>query len=169
MVIHEDLANDFIREYMAFLSSVAPSVKDDKSHIEKLIEARSLYISERSLFSKYQSNLLPEKLRSDIASAIEGVFVDQWIYLKDTRWYSILVSTDGKKAIGVRGLNDRVRDMVSQSGTLIDVGVFCIQGIYVVDGLITQNATIGKNYKSHYNECYKELKSNGEFSIGEHV
>ena len=154
---------------MTFLMSVAPSVADDKSHIEKLIAARNVYIGERSLFSKYQSKLSPDKLRGDIVSAIESVFVDQWIYLKDTRWYSILVSTDGKKAIGVRGLNDRVRDIVDQSGTLIEVGIFCIQGTYVVDGLITQNATIGKNYKSHYNECYKELKSKGEFAIGESI
>jgi hypothetical protein len=168
MIIECDFANRFIDEYKKFLLAIyVPNEKNvqPKRLIEKLVLARGRFVSNRALFEEYMKTL---KSESDIIdhrmmSAIKDIEVSKWIYLRDTRSYSVFIKADGSYGYGVLGLTDRIRDITGGTGLLIETGVVKLGNNFVCDGLVSNFLHLGKNYRQSFNDIYKELRKIGKF------
>jgi hypothetical protein len=164
MVLESDIANLFVREYTAFLLYCYIQRDDENCDDEllyKLSQGRDAYERERTLFEEYlDSN---KEVPLAIANAIRSLMINNWAYLRDTTKYSLFINTEGTSAFAVLGLTQPIKELFGCSGLYMKAGVFCLNGQYVCDGLITDQVILGKGYRDQFNEIYRELKSTGNF------
>jgi hypothetical protein len=107
MVIDRPIADRFIAAYMAFLGTlVSDEEKRGKSPSQWLIIGRDRYGADRSQLDVYR-NAHPEA-DTKILDVIAAIRLGRWVYLKDSRSYSVLLAEDGSAAYGVLGLTDRL-------------------------------------------------------------
>jgi hypothetical protein len=122
---------------------------------------------DRSLLKKALDRLKAKNL--DIASvviqAVEDLPIEQWIYLRDTKYHSILIHPKGHSAFGVVGRTDRIRDIVGSSGVVMETGLVRYCGRFVCDGLISGVILLGPNYRKSYGRMYSSLKAEGHFYV----
>ena len=98
-----------------------------------------------------------------VEQAIRTLRVDNWIYLKDTRYYSVFLDSNEEWGLGVMGLNDRLRDLVGGPGVFMKTGIVEYAGQYVCDGLIEDFVYIGPNYRRSFNDAYQAMRKSGDF------
>lgn len=91
-----------------------------------------------------------EAYDQDMLLALETLRVGNWVYLKDTRYYSVFLSTDGETGYAVLSLLDRIRDLVGGSGMALEAGIVKLGDRYVCDGLLANPIVLGPNYLRSY-------------------
>jgi len=162
MVIEPTRARHFISHYQNFLTSIADTQEcQGKTGLEILALARKRFASDRNLFSVWREQ--NSNRDAEILDAIANIEIGRWVYLKDTRSYSVFLREDGEAAYAVQGLTNKLRDISGHSGISMLAGVFPLDGKYVCDGLLEGVLTLGSNYMASFRECYQSLRSTGRF------
>ena len=105
------------------------------------------------------------KLDREVVTAIEGLEVRQWVYLRDTTRHSIMIDSTADRAFGVLGLTQGIRDITGGTGLYMEAGVVRYRGRYVCDGIISQVVWLGPGYRRSWNETFKEIKASGQFHV----
>ncbi len=166
MKINKNIANQFIAVYREFLLDLYHQYETDDAELkltEKLVVGREKFSSNRDLFRKFIKKNKNIEFPKEVVAAIENIEIGKWVYLKDTKNYSIILGIDGLSGFGVLGLNDKIREIVGQPPVAIETGIMQIQGHFVCDGLIKYLANLGPNYKKEYNFKFKILKEKQQF------
>ena len=89
--------------------------------------------------------------------------VHSWVYLRDTRRYSVFLDPAGKVGYGTLGLTEPIKELVGGAGGLIETGLLLFDGRIVCDGLISSLVWIGSSYRRSYNEALADIRSAGNF------
>lgn len=162
MHIDDATARRFIGVYQDFLTSlIDPQAGRGKEVLALLSEARARYAADRSLFTVWRANNAGRD--AAMLDAIERIEIGRWIYLKDTRSYSVFMHEDGTRAYAVQGLTDRLRDIFGCSGMVVRTGVFPLNGQFVCDGLFGGAVMLGANYLADFKARYQALREAGGF------
>lgn len=170
MVVNPDAAAHFIEEYKRFLGEVErlTDSAQDAPLLDRLTIARNAAGEDQGLRERALASLedCGRALASDVLASVKSLRFERWIFLKDTRAYSVFVQLDGAQAYGVLGLTQPVRHIVGQSGVVMTTGVVEYQGRYVCDGLIGGSLVwLGPGYKRNLNARLAELRKSGEFRV----
>ena len=102
-------------------------------------------------------------VESGVEQAIRTLRLRNWIYLRDTRYYSIFLDSESDSAFAVVGLTDRIRDVLGGSGAYLEAGVVEYAGQFVCDGLFSSQFYLGPNYRQSFNESYRAIRQAGRF------
>lgn len=166
MVIDPPISGRFIAAYMAFLGTlVSDDEKRGKYSTEWLVIGRGRYAADRSQLEAYRS-AHPET-DADMRDAIGAMRIDQWVYLKDTRSYSVLLAKDSSAAYAVLGLTERLREVAQgESGVVMLAGLMPLNGRWVCDGLLKNMLLLGPNMRRDLTAAYRALRADGLFSLG---
>lgn len=157
MVIDVPTAQRFIAAYKDFLGSlVQPHEKAGIDLIQWLALGRDRFVADRTLLDATAQSQL-----------------GQWVHLKDTRAYSVLMDMDATQAYAVLGLTQPLRTIdagskghVMGSGLVIQAALVPLNGRWVCDGLIQNPVWLGPGYKRSYTASYAALRKAGAFSAG---
>jgi hypothetical protein len=166
MQIERSAADRFINTYMSFLGTLV-SVEEKRGvrPAQWLVVGRTRYSAASETLARYRT-AHPEA-DAEMLDAIAALKLGRWVYLKDTRSYSVLVAEDGRAAYGVLGLTDRLRDVAQgETGVVVKAGLFPLQGRWVCDALFEGIAWLGPNLRRDVGETYQRLRREGSFSIG---
>jgi len=168
MILDQDSAWRFINGYKKLLLEIDD---DDESNsdgiVAKLISARKKLIEEPGLLQETQARLaaISDAVDPEVVQAVQGLDVRKWVYLRDTKIHSIFLDTTDRRAFGVIGLTDRLRDVLGGAGVLLETGLVRYRGRFVCDGLIINSVWLGPNYKKSFNEAFAEWKAEGRFFV----
>jgi hypothetical protein len=167
MILDPNDAAAFLEGYKSVLLEIdrqSPG-KQQLELVETLVAARSKYFADRSLLDSALAALSGKSpaLSEEIVSAIRGLELKHWIYLRDTRSHSIFMDPDAEVAYGVVGLTNRIRDIIGGSGASIQTAITPYRGHYVCDGLISSVAWLGPNYKRSFNNDLARIRALGQF------
>lgn len=137
------------------------------SVVPLLVKARAKLAGKRALLHKSIARLeaLNVRLDPEVVTALEGLEVRLWVYLRDTKLHSIMIDSTGDRAFGVLGLTQGIRDIVGGTGVIVETGLAPYRGQYVCDGVITQVVWLGPGYRRSWNETFKEIKASGQFHV----
>lgn len=162
-------AQRFIQGYKQLMLEVAgvDASRVTESLVPLLAKGRARLASNPTLFQKAVAKLEARRVSLDpgVAQAIEGLEVQSWVYLRDTRYYSILIDPKATRGFGVLGLTQGLRDIVGGTGLVMEVGVVRYAGHYVCDGVMAQSAWLGPNFRKSFTEKLKEIKEAGRFYV----
>ncbi|MFC6519223.1 hypothetical protein ACFQAT_04955 [Undibacterium arcticum] len=126
--------------------------------------ARKKLMAEPSLMERYIAHARQtDGYDTNMLGAVKTLKIGSWVYLRDTRSYSIFIQADSSVAFGVLGLTDRIRDIVGGSGKFFEAGVIEINSHYVCDGLIAGVVLLGKGYMQSYTKTLATLRQQGHF------
>ncbi|MBK9307261.1 MAG: hypothetical protein IPM58_09295 [Nitrospira sp.] len=137
------------------------------SVVPLLAKARAKLVGKPAILRKSITQLEARNVRLDreVVMALEGIEVRQWVYLRDTKIYSILIDSTADRAFGVLGLTQGIRDITGGTGLIMEAGLVRYCGRYVCDGVISQAVWLGSGYRRSWNETFKEIKSSGQFHM----
>lgn len=168
MLIDPSSANAFIAGYKRLLLHVAEDLGmrgRGRPVLETLVRARNQLTQDPALLERaihdVQASECP--VDDDVLRAIRTLCVEQWVYLRDTRTYSIFVHPSGEQALGVVGLTQRIREIVGGSGFFLEAGVVRYSGRPVCDGLVGRVAHLGPGYRREFEAAYRALRVQGRF------
>jgi hypothetical protein len=127
MIVPPPKGLEFVRWYTQVLLSIYHSAHEKPlpDFKQTLVAGRTMLVDNPSLLARAlddleaQSTPLPE----EIIHALENLEFANWIYLKDTRSYSVFMHPDQKRAYGVLGLTERFRDIIGGSGSIVGTAV----------------------------------------------
>jgi len=170
MVIDKAMAGRFISEYKKFLLAIyrpEPGSPEPQRVIEKLVAARTRFVSNRGLLDEYLRDLEDgtEPIDRQMILAMRSLEFSRWVYLRDLKSYSIFLKAGGEYGYGVLVLNDEIKAITGGPGVFLEAGVVVLDNRYVCDGLIATAVHLGKNMRNSWNELYKELKQSGNFKV----
>jgi len=169
MILEADAAWRFINGYKKLLLEISGEngSKPEQGIVPKLIEARAKLIGQPALLDEAQARLAAksEAIDPEVLQAVRGVDVREWVYLRDTKVHSIFMDYTTKRAFGVLGLTDRLRDIVGGSGVVVESGLVRYRGRFVCDGLVKSSLWLGPNYKRSFNATFAEWKAEGRFYV----
>ncbi|MES2355432.1 MAG: hypothetical protein V4568_13740 [Pseudomonadota bacterium] len=167
MILDSQLASQFIEGYKKLLLEIEdPSEKTNHQQLlQKLVAGRSKLVDAPSLIEKALTSLASksETIDEEVIRAVRNLKVRDWVYLRDTKSYSILIEPSDRTAFGAVGLTNRIRDVIGGSGAFMEIGLVCFHGRFVMDGLISRVVWLGKNYMSDFRDLFAEIKSEGQF------
>lgn len=159
----------FIHAYKLLMLEVLGEQEDciSGSVVPLLAKARSKLVGKPALLRRAIAQLEARNTRLDreVVTAIEGLEVRQWVYLRDTRLHSIMIDLSAERAFGVLGLTQGIRDIVGGTGVIIEAGLVRYCGRYVCDGVISQVVWLGPGYRRSWSETFKEIKGSGQFHV----
>lgn len=164
MVINKKLSDSFLEIYQKFLIfSFYESDSDQNIEdlLKILIQGRSYYLKNRELLDDYIAK--NGKIDSDTMIAIKSLEVDNWIYLRDTSKYSIFINNDISVSYAVYGLTQPIKEILGASGFYMEAGLVSLGDKFVCDGLLSSVVQLGSNYKSDFNDSFRDLKKNKWF------
>jgi hypothetical protein len=170
MVLDPADASRFIegyKEVMIEIYLMAYGEPDSDRMTATLAKSRAMFMDDRSLLPAALARL-EEKgvtIPADVVSAIESLEVKRWIYLKDSKSYSVLLDTEDDRAVAVYGLTQRLKDIVGMSGAIIKTGVIRYCGKFATDGIVTEVVWIGPNYKRDFQQQFKLFREQGRFYV----
>lgn len=101
----------------------------------------------------------------EVFQAVQGLDFQEWIYLRDTKTNSILMDTTNRRAFGVVGLTDRLRDALRGAGLMIETAIVPYRGRFVCDGLFMKSLYLDPNYRKSFNATFTEWKAEGRFYV----
>jgi len=162
-------AQRFIQAYKLLMLEVLGEQEDSitGSVVPLLAKARAKIVGKPALLRKsiVQLEARHAKLDREVVTAIEGLEVRQWVYLRDTKLHSIMIDSTTDRAFGVIGLTQKIRDLVGGTGLFMETGLVRYRGRYVCDGIISQAVWLGSGYRRSWNETFKVLKESGRFYV----
>ena len=161
-------ASDFIAGYKRVLLHVAGGdPADGRDLLETLVDARRQLTEKPNFLNETLSMMRSSVPRIDeaVLMAVRSLQVDNWVYLRDTKNYSIFVASSAESAFGVFGLTERIRDVVGKSGVVIETGLVRYRGRFVCDGLVSRVVNLGPGYLRSFRERYRALRTAGRFDV----
>lgn len=169
MLLDPVAAQRFMAGYKAILPHVhaTSQLKKGKGVIADLAAARNY-------LTKHPQNLNPAFLEleadkhgieDDIATAIQSMRVDQWVYLRHTTRYALFIDHEMTIAHAVRGLTDPIAAITGKPAVMFKAGVFELDGCFVCDGIIEAPVYLGPGYRATYNAGYAQLRTAGQFLV----
>jgi hypothetical protein len=163
------VASAFIAGYKELLLQIAGRGRASKTRnvLSVLASARRRLIERPALLDEALAELKARSQGLDdrISRAVRTLRVDDWVFLRDTKTYSIFLHPSGDAAFAVLGLTERVRDIAGSSGVVIETGIVRFAGRFVCDGLITRIVHLGPNYRKSYSRAYSAAKAVGRFHV----
>lgn len=168
MILKADAAWRFITGYKKLLFEIDGESRSAKDGIvPKLAEARAKLMEQPALLQEAQARLVArsESIDPEVLQAVECLEVRDWVYLKDTKVYSIFMDAEAKRAFGVLGLTDRLRDIVGGSGVVLETGLVRYRGRFVCDGLMYKKLWLGPGYRKSFHAAFSEMKAAGRFYV----
>lgn len=167
MIAEARAAAAFIQSYTRIMVRIHGRHPDNAQTrlVDILAAARAKYCADRSLLAPALDALGAESVAVPpaVVSAVQSLELKRWIYLKDTKAHSVFIDPSGRAAYGVLGLTDRIRDIVGGSGAIIETGLVRYLGRYVCDGIVSNVAWLGSNYKREYARVLAEIRGRGAF------
>ncbi|SEI38383.1 hypothetical protein SAMN04244579_00145 [Azotobacter beijerinckii] len=167
MIVGEAEALAFIEGYKHLMLEVlGPEEAGDGRDIRTLLAAgRKRYLADPSRLERALEGLAGKSITvpPEVLAAVRSLEVKAWVYLRDTRAYSIFIDPDGQAAYGVLGLTQRLRDILGDSGAVVETGLMCYGGRYVTDALVTRVAWLGRGYRQEFTTRLGELRAQGKF------
>lgn len=170
MQLSPSLARRFIDSYKAFLSTLPPEAERAGDVLQVLLKGRRRYAADRSLLDGF-CRQAPRKGApahdAEMLDAIAAARIGRWIYLKDTRSYSVLLDEQGDQAFAVLGLTQRLRELYDgSSGLVFEAALVPLAGHWVCDGLIADPLALGPELRRSLTARYQLLRAEGRFSAG---
>ena len=169
MILEADAAWRFIHGYKKLLLEIygENGSRSEEDIVLKLASARKNLIGRPALLQETQARLAmrSETIDPGVLQAVEGLEVRDWVYLRDTKVHSIFMDTSTKRAFGVLGLTDRLRDIIGGCGVLLETGLVHYRGRFVCDGVINAKLWFGPNYRRNFNAAFAEMKAEGRFYV----
>ncbi|MGH8626055.1 MAG: hypothetical protein ACREYC_12580 [Gammaproteobacteria bacterium] len=169
MTLEPTVANAFIAGYKGLLLEIGLRGRAPKSGnvLSVLAAARRQLTETPGLLDKALVKLRArsEGVDEEIVRAVRTLRVNAWVFLRDTKAYSIFVHPSEETAFGVLGLTQPVRDIAGASGVAIETGIVRFTGRFVCDGLVTRIVHLGPNYRKSYSRVYKAAKAEGRFYV----
>jgi hypothetical protein len=99
MVLEPYSATQFIQGYRTLLLEIDAQGPGNgtRAVLEKLVAARNQLCKDRSLLKKALDRVKAKNLdiSSAVIQAVEDLQIEQWIYLRDTKYHSILIHPKG--------------------------------------------------------------------------
>lgn len=167
MVLEPKAAADFIQGYSKVMTAIYELSSDKRQLplIEIIAAAREQYSADRTLFDKALTKLKTQlrTIAPEVLRAIRTLEVKNWVYLKDTKTYSVFIDLERNTAYAVLGLTDRVRDIAGASGVVLETGIVKYQGLFVCDGVVASPILLGPNYRKDFNAALTRIKRQGNF------
>ena len=169
MILEEDAAWRFINGYKKLLLEIygKNARRSDAGIVPKLASGRNKLIGQPALLFEARARLAArsEAVDPEVFQAVQGVEVKDWVYLRDTKDHSIFMDSATRRAFGVLGLTDRLRNIVGGSGILLETGIVRYRGRFVCDGLVNKKMWLGPGYKKSFNAAFAEWKTAGRFYV----
>ncbi len=169
MVIEPKAAQIFIVEYARFLIQVnllSNGKKADVTLLELLYAARNVVVANPAIIELAVARLAKKKeppIPPEVLKAIHSLQLRQWVYLRDTKAYSIFLSDSETDAYAVCGLTERLRDIFGGTGLVCNTGIVEFAGHFVCDGIISYVARLGPGYRKGFSAEFDKIKKNGGF------
>ena len=167
MTIEPGAAAAFIASYKTLLLEVAGPSSREQNVLLVLATARREISEKPSLIDGALARLEARSVQVDaeVITSIRTLQFRDWVYLKDTREYSIFLDTSGETAFGVLGLLDPIRDVVGAVGIVIQTGLVRYRSRFVCDGIVSRLVHLGPNYRKDFNQAYRAAKAEGRFGF----
>ncbi len=167
MLLQSTEAAAFVLGYQAILQklTVHRNFTSRQDFLAGLMEGRRKLAERPASIEVALDRLDAEGIRveSHVEQAIRTLRVRKWVYLRDTRYYSVFLDSDSESAFAVVGLTDRLRDVFGGSGVYLETGVVEYAGQYVCDGLFRSMAHLGPSYRQSLNDLYVAIRQAGRF------
>jgi hypothetical protein len=167
MILGRTEAEAFIFGYQAVLQMLTTrrDVASRRGFLAGLMDGRQSLADEPSAIEGALDKLEDRGIHVEprVEQAIRTLRLGDWIYLRDTRYYSVFLDSGSDSALAVVGLTDRLRDLFGASGVYVETGVVEYAGHYVCDGLFKSLAYLGPNYRQSFNESYEAIREAGRF------
>ncbi len=165
MILDERSAAVFINGYQKLLLEICGPAGGNVQFLERLVEGRKKLMSDVSLLNDAVSRIHDRGQNVDetVIAAAASLQVKPWVYLRDTRRYSIFMEEAGMHAYGAVGITNSIKELLGGSGALVETGLLLYDGRIVCDGLISPLAWIGPSYKRSFNEALSDIRSAGNF------
>jgi len=169
VTLEPTVANAFIAGYKTLLLEIAGRGRGPKSRrvLSVLGSARHRLTEKPALLDDALAHLKArsEQVDEKIIRAVRTLQVTDWVFLRDTKAYSIFVHPSEEAAFGVLGLTEPVRNIAGASGVAIETGIVRFVGRFVCDGLISRVVHLGPNYRKSYSRVYSAAKVAGRFYV----
>lgn len=170
LVVDREAALHFIAGYRTLLAAaVGGSAELPRARLLALLsDAREKVAADPSLIDAAAASLEAQgrPVAADVLHAVRTLKLKRWIYLRDTTRHSIFIDPAGDDAYAVRGLTDRLRDVIGGTGVVVTTAVVDYRGHYLCDGLFaTPLAWIGSNMRREFGEALARLKACGRFHM----
>jgi hypothetical protein len=167
MILERTEAQAFIFGYQAVLQMLTArrDIASRRDFLAALMDGRQSLAVDPSAIDVALAKLDDEGIQVEprVEQAIRTLRFGEWIYLRDTRYYSVFLDSESDSALAVVGLTDRLRDLFGTSGVYVETGVVEYAGHYVCDGLFRSLAYLGPNYRQSFNESYEAMREAGRF------
>jgi hypothetical protein len=165
MILDERSAAVFIDGYRQLLLEICGPSGGNVKLLERLVDGRKKLMSDGSLLDGALSRIRTQAQSVDdaVVAAAASLQVNSWVYLRDTRRYSLFLEPAGKVAYGALGITEPIKELVGGAGALIETGLLLYDGHIVCDGLISSLVWIGPSYRRSYNEALSNIRSAGNF------
>ncbi|GAB3370107.1 hypothetical protein [Azotobacter armeniacus] len=167
MIVTKQEASAFIQGYTGLMLEVLglEAADSDLALSELIAAGRAKYLAGPSRLDSALRGLAgkSQAVPPEVVAAVRSLEVKAWVYLRDTRAYSIFIDPDGQAAYGVLGLTERFRNILGDSGAVVETGLMCYGGRYVSDGIVTSVAWLGRNYRQEFTALLGELRAQGKF------
>jgi hypothetical protein len=165
MILDERSAAVFINGYQKLLLEICGPAGGNVKLLERLAKGRKKLMSDVSLLDDAVSRIHDRRQHVDetVVAAAASLQVESWVYLPDTRRYSIFMAQAGTHAYGAVGITDSTKELLGGSGALVETGLLLYDGRIVCDGLISPLAWIGPSYKRDFNEALSKIRAAGQF------
>lgn len=165
-VLEPAAADAFIAGYKRVLLRVADGTGETGSDLlATLVRARCRMVDNAAVLGQVFDGETTPPVDPAVFRAISTLWIDDYVYLKDTKDYSIFIQASGNSAFGVVGLTERIRDIVGVSGVMIETALVRYRGKFVCDGLVSRLVHLGPAYRRSYAEVYRDLRTQGRFQV----
>jgi hypothetical protein len=165
MVLDERSATAFIQGYKTLLLEICGPAGENLNLLERLVEGRRKLMSDAALLDNALAHIhaRAQQVEGSVISAARTLQVRSWVYLRDTRRYSIFMEPAGIFAYGAIGITDPIKELLGGAGALVETGLVLYEGRIVCDGLISSATWIGPSYKRSFNEALSKIRSAHNF------
>ena len=172
MLIEESLAEHFLDCYQTLLGHVAvvsgllKKADPETGGLQLMMMARNALAENPALLPEAMASMekAGSALPQDMQDAIASLRVSHWVYLRDTTSYSVFLETGEREAAyGVKALTTPLKELMGDSGAIIEAGLLVFHGQIICDGLVSLGAWLGANYRSEFNATLAEYRANGQF------
>lgn len=164
-VLEPAAADAFIAGYKRVLLRVAGGTGETGSDLlATLVRARCRMVDNAAVLGQVFDGETTPPMDPAVFRAISTLWIDDYVYLKDTKDYSIFIQASGNSAFGVVGLTERIRDIVGASGVMIETALVRYRGKFVCDGLVSRLVHLGPAYRRS-SEVYRGLRTQGRFQV----
>ena len=168
MTIEPHSAYHFIEGYKSLLTMVNAQSAEPSgltgsqllAHSRQLIANNPARVHSAVEALTQKSEAVPE----DVLAAVQSMQTKQWVYLRDTSKYSVFIDPELEKAYAVLGLTQPLKQVLGDSGAMMQTGLMVYRGQYVCDGLFSgQLVWLGAGYRASFSDNLADIKKRKNF------